>query len=144
MYERARRPKRGMGDAYLSSPRGSVRRISMGDGPVTSPDQDPTTGEIQMPDDYVGGGTTTGFDSGSSTTVATVGPTITPTTSSTSPVDSVKNAVTDAADSITTIITGAPPTATGPNIGLYVLLAGVGATIYYFTKKPKKPQLARR
>jgi len=139
---------RAIGDVYLQTPRGSTRRYGMGDGPITSPDQDPTTGEIIMPDDYVGSGTppASTFDSSSDQVVATVGPIIT----------GVKNAVTDAADAITSFITGtgSAPAATTPgaasspaasvstpsvNIGMIILVTGAGYAAYrYFGKNKRK------
>lgn len=151
----------GIGDVYLSQPRGSVRRYGMSgtplsqprgnvrgfagfgvDGPIISPDQDPSSGEIQMPDDYVG----TGFDPNQNQTVATVGPTITGTPSSgaTGP-----GSGTDPNDGwITTYITGTGPqsvvsAAKGQgNLTSYLLLAAIAAGGYYLYKDGQKPTVA--
>lgn len=124
-----------------------MRLAGFGDGPVTSPDQDPTTGEIQMPDDYVGKGSGPGspagggFDSSSSDVVATVGPIITGAVTST--VDWLKNALTGGSSVQTPPTPGTPITTTitgtgtsGPNL-LVLAALGVGGYVAYkhFAKK---------
>lgn len=125
------------------------RVAGFGDGPITSPDQDPTTGEIQMPDDYVG--TTpapgTNFDSSSDQTVATVGPILT----------GITDTANAAAGWITTWITGTGPdttatpgavTATSPGQPMsplaMLLVAGTVVGAYYAYKEMSKPAGATR
>lgn len=122
------------------------RLAGLGDGPVTSPDQDPTTGEIQMPDDYVGKGTPPGstFDSSSDQTVATVGPIITGVQNAvTSTADWLKNMLSGGSSQapITTTVTGTGPAASaaGAQPNLLVLAAlGIGGYAAYKHFKKKK------
>lgn len=130
------------------------RVAGFGDGPITSPDQDPTTGEIQMPDDYVGSTpapTTTppatNFDSSSDQTVATVGPIITGVTTG------ITDTANAAAGWITSWVTGTGPTTTpaaaavsgAPMSPLAMLLvAGTVVGAYYAYEKMKGPKKAAR
>jgi len=124
-----------------------MRLAGLGDGtPVTSPDQDPTTGEIQMPDDYVGSGTQqpgSTFDSSSDEVVATVGPIITGVTGAvTSTVDWLKNALssTPTVTSPTTTTSGAAAAVPAPQPNMLVLAAmalGGYAAYKHFSKKRK-------
>lgn len=126
-----------------------MRLAGLGDGtPVTSPDQDPTTGEIQMPDDYVGSGpapstTDTSFDSSSNQVVATVGPIITGVTGAvTSTVDWLKNALssTPTVSTPPSTTSGAAAAVPAPQPNMLVLAAvalGGYAAYKHFSKKKR-------
>jgi hypothetical protein len=128
----------GFGDATVAS------------GPITSPDQNPTTGEIQMPDDYVGSTpapstTTTPFDPTTDTTVATVGPIITGSSSSSPSTSGITTSITDTANTAAGWITGTKPAPGAPMSQLAMLLvAGTVVGAYYVYEKMKKSPAPRR
>lgn len=115
-----------------------MRLAGLGDGPITSPDQDPTTGEIQMPDDYVGSGPAPNtFDSSSDQVVATVGPIITGVTGAvTSTVDWLKNALASPPPSSSSSAASVAAAAPQPNMLVLAAIAFGGYAAYkHFAKK---------
>lgn len=120
----------------------------LGDGPITDPYQDPVTGEIQMPDDYVGSGSQ--FNPNQQTTVATVGPTIVPATPA--PTNSITADVADSWNSFVNWITGgsspsSTPTTTpsvatdasGGSSSSTLLWVGAALVAGYYLFKKKTP-----